>query len=72
MQGAREFPQRFFPFRWGFRGHTVLSLANRLDGYGVFQLLPNRLVRRDPAAPLTNLFKLSKLVLIRGDRIAAV
>ncbi len=55
-----------------FRGHTFLSLARRLDGYGVFQLLPNRLVRRDPAAPLTNLFEFSNFVFIRSDRLAAV
>ena len=55
-----------------FRGHTFLSLARRLDGYGVFQLLPNRMVRRDPAAPLTNLFEFSNFVFIGSDRIAAV
>ena len=53
-----------------FRGHTFLSLARRLEGYGVFQLLPNRLVQRDPAAPLTNLFQFSNFVFIRSDRIA--
>ena len=55
-----------------FRGHTFLSLARRLEGYGVFQLLPNRMVRRDPSAPLTNLFEFSNFVLIRSDRIADV
>ncbi len=55
-----------------FRGHTFLSLAQRLDGYGVFQLLPNRMARRDPAAPLTNLFEFSNFVFIRSDCIATV
>jgi hypothetical protein len=55
-----------------FRGHTFLSLARRFPGYGVFQLLPERLVRRDPAAPLTNLFQFSNFVFIREDQIAAV
>ena len=55
-----------------FRNTTFLSLARRLEGYGVFQLLPNRMVRRDPAAPLTNLFEFSNFVFIRSDRIAEV
>ncbi len=55
-----------------FRGDTFLSLARRLEGYGVFQLLPNRLIQRDPTAPLTNLFQFSNFVFIRNDRIAAV
>ena len=55
-----------------FRGHTFLSLARRLKGYGVFQLLPDRLVRRDPAAPLTNLFQFSNFVFVRDDHIETV
>ena len=55
-----------------FRGDTFLSLARRLEGYGVFQLLPHRLVQRDPTAPLTNLFQFSNFVFIRSDHIAAV
>jgi FkbM family methyltransferase len=55
-----------------FRGHTFLSLASRLPGYGVFQLLPDCLVRRDPAAPLTNLFQFSNFAFIREDQIATV
>lgn len=55
-----------------FRGHTFLSLARCLPGYGVFQLLPERLVQRDPAAPLTNLFQFSNFAFIRDDQIEAV
>lgn len=51
---------------------VILPLAGWLDCYGVFQLLPNRKVRRDPSAPLTNLFEFSNFVLIRSDRIADV
>lgn len=55
-----------------FRGHTFLSLARRLEGYGVFQLLPRRLVQRDPAAPLTNLFQFSNFAFIREDCIPRI
>ena len=55
-----------------FRGHTFLSIARRLDGYEVFQLLPSGLRRRDPAAPLTNLFQFSNFVFIRSDRVADI
>jgi FkbM family methyltransferase len=50
-----------------FRGQTLLSLAQRLPGYAMYQLLPNRLERRDPAAILSNFFEFSNFVFIRSD-----
>ena len=50
-----------------FRGHTLLSLARRLEGYIMFQLLPRQLVRRDPASPLANFFHFSNFAFLRSD-----
>ena len=55
-----------------FLGQTLLSLAQRLADHAMFQLLPNRLERRDPASILANIFEFSNFVFIRTDFIEAI
>ncbi|MCX5943960.1 MAG: FkbM family methyltransferase [Cyanobacteria bacterium] len=55
-----------------FRSQTLLSLAQRLPGYVMYQLLPNRLELRDPTSVLANIFEFSNFVFIRRDLIELI
>jgi FkbM family methyltransferase len=49
------------------RNQTILSFAALMQGYDLFQMLPSRLVRRDPEDPLSNIFVFSNYVFVRKD-----
>jgi FkbM family methyltransferase len=55
-----------------FKRQTLYSFATLLAGYQVFQMLPNRLVRRDPADPHCNIYHYSNFVFIRDDLVHMV
>ena len=55
-----------------FRGHTLLSLSQRLPDHAMYQLLPHRLELRDPTAPLSNLFEFSNFVFIHRDLVETI
>nr|VFK20671.1 MAG: methyltransferase, FkbM family [Candidatus Kentron sp. LFY] len=75
LDGAREIISRFRPkaiqieYNWHqlFREKTLFSFSRILDGYDVFQLLPNGLVERDPKDPLANIYEFSNFVFVRKD-----
>jgi FkbM family methyltransferase len=56
-------------FNWHqlFRNQSLLTLAKLLAGYEVFQLCHGRVVRRDPADSLSNIFLFSNYVFVRKD-----
>nr|VFK57048.1 MAG: methyltransferase, FkbM family [Candidatus Kentron sp. TUN]VFK62543.1 MAG: methyltransferase, FkbM family [Candidatus Kentron sp. TUN] len=75
LDGAREIISRFKPkliqieYNWHqlFREKTLFSFSRILDGYDVFQLLPNGLAERDPKDPLANIYEFSNFVFVRED-----
>jgi FkbM family methyltransferase len=56
-------------FNWHqmFRGQTLFSFSEMLDGSSPFQMLPNDLIRRDPKDPYSNIYHFSNFVFIRDD-----
>lgn len=48
-------------------GESIYSLSQRLPDYEVFQILPDRLVRRDPMSPEANVFAYSNFAFVRRD-----
>lgn len=50
-----------------FTGKTLYLFAKLLPDYSVFQMLPDRLVRRDPADPFSNVFLFSNFLFARDD-----
>jgi FkbM family methyltransferase len=49
------------------RSQTIYFLASKLEEYDLFQMLPRRLVQRDPVDPAANLFFFSNFLFIRKD-----
>ncbi len=52
-----------------YRGHTLLSLAQRLEDYSVYQLLPDHLAIRNPASILANIYQFSNFAFVRNDLV---
>lgn len=55
-----------------FKRRTLYSFATLLAGYQVFQMLPNRLVRREPKDPYSNIYLFSNFVFVRDDLVHTV
>ena len=50
-----------------FQGHTLFAFSEILSGYTAFQLLPSRMVERDPSHPMSNIYEFSNFVFVRND-----
>ena len=50
-----------------FKAQSLYSFSRLLSDYQVFQLLPNRLARRDPKDPYSNIYHFSNFVFVRND-----
>jgi hypothetical protein len=50
-----------------WRGHTLLSLSQLLDGYDLYRLLPRGLLHVQPNHFIDNIFIFSNVVAIRKD-----
>ncbi|MCY6379323.1 FkbM family methyltransferase [Hoeflea prorocentri] len=55
-----------------FREKSLYSFARLLEGYEVFQLLPDRLEKRDPKSPYSNIYIFSNFVFIRDDIVNVI
>jgi FkbM family methyltransferase len=55
-----------------FRNSSLLVLSKMLPEYSVFQLQSDRIERRDPNDPLSNIFYFSNFVFVRNDLVAAM
>lgn len=77
LQGAQTVLAQHRPmaiqieFNWHhmFRSHSLYYLSRFLEGYEVFQLVPDGMARRDVKDPLSNIFVFSNFVFLRSDLI---
>jgi FkbM family methyltransferase len=75
LKGARDVLKKYKPkaiqieFNWHqlFRTQTLLSFAQMLPDYAVYQMLPDALVMRDPKDPMSNIYLFSNFVFVRND-----
>lgn len=75
FQGMQETLKRLRPAAIQFefnilhlwRGHTLLSLSQLLDGYHLYRLLPRGMLRVQPSHFIDNIFIFSNVVAIRKD-----
>jgi FkbM family methyltransferase len=58
-------------FNWHqlFKGNSIYSISKLLDGYRVYQLLPDLLMERDPKDPFSNFYAFSNFVFLRSDLV---
>ena len=56
-------------FNWHqlFRGQTLFSFSEMLEGYTTFQMVANDLVKRDPKDPYSNIYQFSNFLFVRND-----
>jgi FkbM family methyltransferase len=64
-----KFVQIEFNLHQLLRGQSILTFAEFLPGYDVYQILPfgTTLIRRDPNSPEANIYRYSNFVFIRSD-----
>lgn len=75
LRGAQNIIAQFRPqliqieFNWHqlFKGQTLFAFANLLQGYTPFQMLSDRLEKRDPKDSLSNVYQFSNFVFVRSD-----
>jgi hypothetical protein len=75
LRGAQNIIAQFQPqliqieFNWHqlFKGQTLFAFANLLQGYTPFQMLSDRLEKRDPKDSLSNMYQFSNFVFVRND-----
>lgn len=75
LRGARRVIETLRPkalqieFNWHqiYTGATIYQLSRLLPEYQLFQLLPDRIVSRDPAHPYSNIFQYSNFAFLRTD-----
>ncbi len=64
MEIKPKFIQIEFNWHQLFRNHSLLYFSELLQGYLVYQLIPNGWVLRDPKDPLTNIYSYSNFVFV--------
>nr|VFJ76365.1 MAG: methyltransferase, FkbM family [Candidatus Kentron sp. FW] len=75
IQGGSRIISRFEPkliqieYNWHhlFTEKTLYSFSKVMQGYDVFQLLPDGWVERDPKHPASNLYEFSNFIFVRKD-----
>ncbi len=75
LRGAQNVISQFRPqrihieFNWHqlFKVQTLFAFANLLQGYTPFQMLSDRLEKRDPKDSLSNVYQFSNFVFVRSD-----
>lgn len=75
LRGAQNVIAQFRPqliqieYNWHqlFKGQTLFAFANLLQGYTPYQMLSDRLEKRDPKDSLSNIYQFSNFVFVRND-----
>ena len=75
LQGAQLLISQYQPkliqieYNWHqlFKGQTLFAFSNLLRGYTPFQMLADRLEKRDPKDSLSNVYQFSNFVFVRND-----
>lgn len=75
LRGAAALIEKFKPtmiqieFNWHqlFKSQSLYSISTFLPDYKTFQLLPNRLAKRDPKDPFANIYHFANFLFVRKD-----